>query len=92
MKLVAITLLALIAAVVSSPTSISDNNIGDIVTVGVNAKLELSNKSDQNIISIIAALLNRSDDDDDVDGPTTAGGKAPANFDIDTFSKMFLKK
>lgn len=90
MKLVAITLLALIAAVVSSPTSISDNNIGDIVTVGVNAKMELSNESNQNIISIIVALLNRQDDD--VNGPTPAEGKAPADFDLDTFAKMFLKK
>lgn len=61
MKFVAITLLALIAAVAANPINVSDNNIGDIVTVGVNANLEISNKVNQNILSIIVALLNRED-------------------------------
>lgn len=59
MKFIAVTLLALIAAVASAPTSISDNNVGDIITVGINANLELSNHIEQNIISVIVALLNK---------------------------------
>lgn len=59
MKFVAITLFALIAAVCAAPTSISDNNVGDIVTVGVNAKLDISSKIDQNIVNVIVALLNQ---------------------------------
>lgn len=59
MKLAAITLLACIAAVCAAPTSISDNNIGDIVTVDLNANLTLDNNIQQNIFSVIAALLNQ---------------------------------
>src|SRR4051812_17445991 len=59
MKFIAVTLLALIAAVASAPTSISDNNVGDIITVGINANVELSNHVEQNIISVILAYLNQ---------------------------------
>lgn len=59
MKFVAITLLALIAAVYANPISVSDNNIGDIVNVGISANLELSNKVEQNIISVILGILNQ---------------------------------
>lgn len=58
-KLAAITLLAFVALAASSPVQISDNNVGDIVTVGVNANANLSNHVEQNIISIIVALLNQ---------------------------------
>lgn len=60
MKIAAIFLLAFIAtAIADSPTQISSNNIGDIVTVGVNANLSVSNEQNLNIISIIAAILNQ---------------------------------
>ena len=52
-------LLAFIAAVVAGPVSISDNNVGDIVTFGINANAQLSNHVEQNIISVIIALLNQ---------------------------------
>lgn len=58
MKFVAITLLAFVAVALAGPVKVSDNNVGDIVTVGVNANAKLSNKIDQNIISVIVALLN----------------------------------
>lgn len=61
MKLVAVTLLALIAAVAAGPINVSDNNVGDIVSVGINANLEISNQIEQNIISIIVALLTDQD-------------------------------
>lgn len=59
MKFAAVLVLAFVAAVTASPTQISDNNMGDIVNVNVNANLELSNHVEQNIISIIVALLNQ---------------------------------
>lgn len=59
MKIVAFTLLAFIAAVFAGPISVSDNNIGDIVTVGINANLNLSNQVDQDIVNVIIALLNQ---------------------------------
>lgn len=62
MKFTIFALFAVIAAVAaapSGPVQISDNNVGDIVTVGVSGSLELSNHIDQNIISVIVALLNQ---------------------------------
>jgi hypothetical protein len=59
MKLVAVTLLALVAAVYAGPISVSDNNVGDIVTVDVNANLDISNQVELNLISIIALLLSQ---------------------------------
>lgn len=59
MKFIAITILAFVACTVADPISLSGNNIGDIVTVEVNANLTLDNKIEQNIAGIIAALLNQ---------------------------------
>jgi phosphate/sulfate permease len=59
MKFVAIALLAFVATAIAGPVSISDNNIGDIVTVGVNANAQLSNSIDQDIVNVIVALLNQ---------------------------------
>lgn len=43
----------------SGPVSISDNNVGNIVTVGVNANASLSNDVNVNIITAILAILNQ---------------------------------
>lgn len=59
MKFAAVLLLAFVAAVVAGPVSVSDNNVGDIVSVGINANVQLSNNIEQNIISVIVALLNQ---------------------------------
>lgn len=59
MNFIGITLLACIAAVSANPVNVSNNNIGDIVTVGINANAVLSSQIDQNIFSVIAALLNQ---------------------------------
>lgn len=59
MKLIIAALLVFVAATAAGPISISDNNVGDIVTVGINANATLSNKIDQNIISIIVGILNQ---------------------------------
>lgn len=59
MKFTAVVLLAFIAATIAGPVSIQDNNVGDIVTVGVNANAELTNQVDQTIVNVILALLNQ---------------------------------
>lgn len=59
MKFAAVFLLAFIAAAVAAPTSISDNNVGNIITVGVSGSLKLSNEIDQTLVSVIVAALNR---------------------------------
>jgi hypothetical protein len=47
-----LVIFALVAAVYSAPTDISDNNIGDIVNVGVNADLTVSNQIDFTSLSL----------------------------------------
>lgn len=59
MKFVAIVVIALIAAVSSAPTQITDNNVGDIITVGINANLNLSNQVDMDIVNVIVGLINQ---------------------------------
>lgn len=61
MKFIAVTLLAMIAAVAANPINVSDNNVGDIVSVDIDANLVLRNEVNQNIISIIIALLGQGD-------------------------------
>lgn len=70
---------ALVAVVCTAPTSIDDNNIGDIVNVGVHANLDVQNNIDvtrisaeaiwRNLQSIILGL------DRGNDGPTRPPGK-----------------
>lgn len=60
MKLIVFVLLAFIVVVIrADPVKISDNNVGDIVTVGINANAVLSNEMNQNILSIIVGILNQ---------------------------------
>ena len=60
MKLIVFVLLAFIVVVIrADPVKISDNNVGDIVTVGINANEVLSNEMNQNILSIIVGILNQ---------------------------------
>ena len=59
MKVIAIVIFALIAAASSAPIQISDNNVGDIVTIGINANAVLSSQVDANIINVIAGLINQ---------------------------------
>lgn len=59
MKFIAVTVLALASFVAAGPISVSNNNVGDIVTVDFDANAVISSSIDQNIISVIAALLNQ---------------------------------
>lgn len=59
MELITVTLLAMVAFAAAGPISVSNNNVGDIVTVDFNVNAVVSNNIDQNIISVIAALLNQ---------------------------------
>ncbi|CRL04158.1 CLUMA_CG017269, isoform A [Clunio marinus] len=59
MKIVAVTFILIVASVFADPISISDNNVGDIVNVGVNANAKIDSKVHQNIIEAILSLLNQ---------------------------------
>lgn len=62
MKFIAIVVLALIAVVSCDPVQISDNNVGDIITVGISAKADIVNKVDWDIVNVIVGLLNQNAD------------------------------
>ncbi|CAG9801736.1 unnamed protein product [Chironomus riparius] len=55
-----ITLSCLIASISSAPTQISDNNVGDIVNVGVRADVNVSSQVDVTLINIMAKLLSQN--------------------------------
>jgi hypothetical protein len=59
MKLVIVSVMALIAFVSANPVQISDNNVGDIITVGVNAQLSVYNNIQQDITLVLFLLLNQ---------------------------------
>lgn len=61
MKIFAVTVfICLIATISGAPTQISDNNVGDIITVGVHAGIDINSEVDVTLINIIAALLNQN--------------------------------
>lgn len=55
----AAALIAIFVAVSPAPASISGNNIGDVINVGVNAHLKVNSTVNQDIVSVIVALLNQ---------------------------------
>jgi len=58
--LAVITLSCLIASISAAPTQITDNNIGDIVNVGVRANVDVSSQVDVTLINIMAKLLSQN--------------------------------
>ena len=53
------TFLAVIAAIQANPISIIGNNVGNIVTIGVNANASLSSDINVNVITALLALVNQ---------------------------------
>ena len=51
--------LAVFVAIEANPISVSNNNVGDIVTVGVNLDAHLSSNIEANIITVLLALVNQ---------------------------------
>ena len=70
------SIFAAFAAIQAGPISVSGNNIGDIVTVGVNANLQATSDINVNIITAILALLNQQAV---VINPQAAGDAQPIN-------------
>ncbi|KAG5681314.1 hypothetical protein PVAND_010763 [Polypedilum vanderplanki] len=52
-------LVSVFLTIQADPVSISNNNIGDIVTIGVNLDASLSSTIDTNIVTVLLALLNQ---------------------------------
>lgn len=59
MKFLAVILLALVAAINAAPINVSDNNIGDIITVGIKGSIDIQNEVNQDIINVIIAMVNQ---------------------------------
>ncbi|CAO1436664.1 unnamed protein product [Diamesa serratosioi] len=97
MKFVIIFTIALFAAVSSAPTQITDNNVGDIITVGINANLNLSNQVDMNLINVIVGLINQQaavgslDGDAPVPVPAASSPKAISPKLLESITKMLSK-
>lgn len=53
-----VAIFALIVAVSAAPTQITDNNVGDIINVGIKADLDLVNKIDIDKYSVDVLLRN----------------------------------
>lgn len=100
MKFAAIIVLALIAAVYSAPTSVSDNNIGNIVNVDVSGSVDIDNTVNTDIVSVIIKLMNQQallvasrggdDDDDGVPTPSKVPKLSPEM--INKLKSMMAKK
>lgn len=58
--LAVITLCCLIASISAAPTQITDNNVGDIVNVGIRADVDVSSQVDVTLINIMAKLLSQN--------------------------------
>lgn len=102
MKFAAVIILALIAAVCAAPTSVSDNNIGNIVNVGISGSIDIDNTVNTDITNIIIAILNQQallvasrnpdDDDDDIGGPTPSKVPKLSPEMIHKLKSMLAKK
>lgn len=83
MKFLAVFVIACIAlAAAQGPTKISSNNVGDIVTVDVNANANISNSIDATIVSVLLQYLNsqRIQVGGGNDGPNLPGLPNPPNL------------
>lgn len=58
-KIASIALLALLGTVSCGPISISDNNVGDIVTIGVNLNANIETDINTTIVNALVALLTQ---------------------------------
>ncbi|KXJ74523.1 hypothetical protein RP20_CCG013494 [Aedes albopictus] len=58
-KIASIALLVLLGTVSCGPISISDNNVGDIVTIGVNLNANIETDINTTIVNALVALLTQ---------------------------------
>jgi hypothetical protein len=54
-----IVLAAAAVLIEANPISVSNNNVGDIVTVGVNANAQLSSSIETNLVTVLLGLINQ---------------------------------
>jgi hypothetical protein len=59
MKITAFFFLAFVACAFAGPVKITENNVGDIITVGIKGSIDISNEIDQDIVNVIVGILNR---------------------------------
>ncbi|EAT43402.1 AAEL005159-PA [Aedes aegypti] len=61
MKALFLALVIAISGVSCGPISVSDNNIGDIISVGVNVEADIKSEINASIVNILVALLANID-------------------------------
>ncbi|KAL1402573.1 hypothetical protein pipiens_001842 [Culex pipiens pipiens] len=64
-----------VGAVPGGPISVQDNNIGDIVNVGVNIQADIKTEIDSTIVNVLVALLTQT-------GDLNLGGGAPEEQEV----------
>lgn len=90
MKVIAIVIFALIAAASSAPIQVSNNNVGDIITVGISANAVLSSQVEANIINVIAGLVNQQAIVAALNQGPTPAVDAPANPITDNITPKLI--
>ena len=58
MKVTIVCFFALIVAIRAAPTKISSNNVGDIISIGVKAEVDLDNNIDATLVKVLGQLIN----------------------------------
>lgn len=58
MKLIIVALLSVIALTSGAPSQITNNNVGDIVNVGVHGTIDFNNQVDLTLVNIILGFLS----------------------------------
>lgn len=58
MKLIILTILSIIALTLAAPSQITNNNVGDIINVGVHGQIDYNSQVDVTLINIILGFLN----------------------------------
>lgn len=71
MKIILLAALIAISGVACGPISVSDNNIGDIISVGLNVDATVKSDVDVKIVNLLAALLAKIDIGSPSNPPTT---------------------
>lgn len=62
MKFIGVILFALVAVICAAPLTpglISNSVVGDIVSIGIDANLDVNSTVDQHIVNVITALLRK---------------------------------
>jgi hypothetical protein len=59
MKLIVLTILSIVALTSAAPSQITNNNVGDIVNVGIHGTIDYNNQVDLTLVNVILGFLSQ---------------------------------